>query len=62
MKRMINGYKAGELLSDILTLPITIFFALAKYAIKSVLKHAKNRKKSNKKNMQESHKTNLTLQ
>lgn len=62
MKRMINGYKAGELLSDILTLPATIFFALAKYAIKSVLKHAKNRKKSNQKNTQASNKTNLKRQ
>ena len=62
MKRIINGYKAGELLSDILTLPITIFFALAKYAIKSVLKHAKNRKKSNQKNTQASNKTNLKRQ
>ena len=59
MKRMINGYKAGELLSDILTLPTTIFFALAKYTVKSVLKHAKNRKKSNQKNTQASNKTNL---
>lgn len=62
MKRMINGYKAGELLSDILTLPTTIFFTLAKYAIKSVLKHAKNRKKSNQKNTQASNKTNLKRQ
>ena len=62
MKRIINGYKAGELLADILTLPITIFFALAKYAIKSVLKHTKNRKKSNQKNTQANNKTNLKRQ
>ena len=49
MKRMINGYKAGELFSDILTLPIKLAFALIKYAIKIVIKKTKNHKQKKQK-------------
>lgn len=51
MGKSYDGYIAGEILANILTLPILLFFNLIKYVGKIIIRYAKNHKKKNLKDM-----------
>lgn len=47
MRNNFNGSHMGEIAGFVLTLPLTIIFALSKQAIKGILHYMSKRKKNN---------------
>ncbi len=47
MRNNFNGSHMGEIAGFVLTLPLTIIFALSKHAIKGILRYMSKRKKNN---------------
>ena len=47
MQNNFNGSHMGEMAGFVLTLPLTIIFALSKHAIKGILHYMSKRKKNN---------------